>query len=209
MNTTNNIFTNVQNRSISIFAELRAMVPEHGPLSYELALGVARQQAHRLRQLLDITTPELPTVQLTGLPRVKIVYRRGFPSSGAAQWSQGRWLIFLNATDPRERQRFSISHELFHIINYWHGSQLHPGDGRVSARTQAERLADYFAGCLLMPERDVRRLARQDQASDTLAQRFQVSTRAMEVRLSQLGLSEPQPRCSTPTHLEVRREVTA
>ena len=61
---------------------------------------------------------------------------------------------------------------------------------------KAERLADLFAANLLMPKRHVKRLWGEGaRDAVTLAEHFLVSPRAMEVRLSQLGLVEPRQRC--------------
>jgi predicted transcriptional regulator len=49
-----------------------------------------------------------------------------------------------------------------------------------------EQLADYFAGCLLLPAVHVRRYLTQGYGIEDLADLFGVSTRAVEVRLSQL-----------------------
>ena len=59
-----------------------------------------------------------------------------------------------------------------------------------------ERICDYFAGCLLMPRPWVKRLYCSGvQHLPDLAQAFGVSQAAMSVRLNQIGLVEPTPRC--------------
>jgi IrrE N-terminal-like domain len=70
-------------------------------------------------------------------------------------------------------------------------------DGR-SAEELAEVVCDHFSACLLMP----RRLLRRDWSTglrkiSPLAHRYQVSKPAMDVRLHQLGLTEPY-RAATP-----------
>jgi hypothetical protein len=61
---------------------------------------------------------------------------------------------------------------------------------------QIEALADYFAACLLMPKPLIREAWTAGvQDSFELAEIFAVSPAAIEVRLRQLGLSEPRPRC--------------
>jgi Zn-dependent peptidase ImmA (M78 family) len=67
--------------------------------------------------------------------------------------------------------------------------------------TMVERICDYFAGCLLMPRPWVKRLYGDGlQQLDQLAASFGVSQAAMAVRLSQIGLTEPTPRCLPPNH---------
>lgn len=92
----------------------------------------------------------------------------------------GRWVVAINSSEPWTRQRFSLAHELFHIHD------------------KGERLADYFAGVALMPKPLVKRYVGRGERPTHLALRFGVSPRAMNVRLHQLGLTDPTPRCRRP-----------
>ena len=77
--------------------------------------------------------------------------------------------------------------------------QLIAAERHLSAEQKAERLADYFAGCVLMPKRWLKSMwATETQSVEKLAARFEVTPRAMSVRLSQLGLTEPVRRCDNP-----------
>lgn len=64
---------------------------------------------------------------------------------------EGLWTIRVNADQPRERQRFTIAHELAHL------ALRDPGIGGQAARNAAagfsshERLCDMTAAALLMP----------------------------------------------------------
>ena len=77
----------------------------------------------------------------------------------------------------------------------------------ITARQQAEQAADYFAGCALVPRRELKRAwGNRMQRLDTLADHFGVSQHAIQVRLDQTGLSreaDPEPeqrreRCARP-----------
>ncbi len=179
---------------ISLLKTLRALVPPR-PLSYREAERIAELQASRFRELLGVTQAELPEVAISDLPRLHVTREYDLPVSGLAQWSNGRWLVALNGNEPPARRRFSLAHELFHIINHTTGAQMHPDLPSQPGILKAERLADYFAGCLLMPKRHVKRLSGEGRGLELLADEFSVSPRAMQVRLSQLGLVEPVPRC--------------
>jgi hypothetical protein len=97
--------------------------------------------------------------------------------------------IVLNGAGDERRRRFTIAHEIGHFV-------LHPGrlrperDGLVNeAMRLEEREADTFAAELLMPEHLVRQaVAEQGADPALLADRFQVSARAMEIRLQRLGV---------------------
>src|SRR5579863_8884891 len=103
--------------AVSLLAALRALVPTR-PLTNREAERIAELQANRFRELLGIREPTLPDEAIASLPRIVISYEFDLPVSGLAQWADGRWLIALNGQEPEVRQRFSLAHELFHVINH-------------------------------------------------------------------------------------------
>jgi Zn-dependent peptidase ImmA (M78 family) len=179
----------------SLLAQLRAIVPQR-PLRWPEAERLAELQANRFRELLGIDTPELPDEAITELPRLVVTVEGDLPVSGSAHWSNGRWIITVNALEHPLRQRFSAAHELYHIICHLLYGWMFPDEPGLPPSVKAERLADYFAGALLMPKRHVKRLwGEGHRAAAELARCFAVSPRAMQFRLDQLGLSQPRPRC--------------
>ncbi len=199
MNTNNHTPTNPP----SVLASLRGLVPDRRT-SFTEALRVAETQAARLRFLTDTDSLEFPEDAITDLPRIR-VRRRTLPMSGMSYWNGQEWVIALNNREPEARQRFTLLHEYKHILDHGRATQLYLGTARHDSATQAEQAADYFAGCALMPKALVKRLWGQGiQRPDQLAQQFGVSERAIEVRLAQLGLTEPTPRCQ---HQPLRRQT--
>lgn len=122
------------------------------------------------------------------------------------------WVIVVNATHAKVRQRFTIAHELAHILLHKYTSPH--ADGRVIVRFRDENSsrgsnyeeieANRFAAELLMPERTIRSLAARSKidladANDDskavfemirLANRFQVSMQALSLRMANLGSFE-------------------
>jgi len=122
-----------------------------------------------------------------------------------------RWAIVVNANDPPVRQRFTIAHELGHLLIHKY-STAH-ADGRYQVRFRNEKSAtgsvreeieaNQFAAELLMPEKEVRRLAIRlqldvlDQSKDkeavkkltSAASKFQVSVQALSFRIANLGMT--------------------
>jgi Zn-dependent peptidase ImmA (M78 family) len=120
-----------------------------------------------------------------------------------SHWSGSDWIIALNVYEPRARKRFTHMHEFTHIIDHGYTSKLYAGTDRRTAAEQAEQVADYFAGCVLLPRRLLKRAwGNGVQTPTRLAGVFEVSARAADVRLAQVGLSEPRDRCRTllPAH---------
>jgi hypothetical protein len=187
------------NQHYSLLRDLRSLAPAR-PLSYSELLRIAERQAARLSAYLGRDGERLDFANLDRLPRVTFQATSGLPVSGVSHWTGSTWVIAVSASEPKVRQRFTVLHELWHVIQ-------HGREDRLSA-TQLERVADYFAGCALMPRPLLKRLwCSGIQRLDRLAFRFDVSQRAVEVRLLQIGLTEPRARC-LPT-AEVPREVAA
>lgn len=179
----------------SVLYRLRRLAP-HRPLTQAEAYRVAELQANRLLSWSGLDDAGTPSEIVSGLPFVEVAFRRDLPVSGLTNWFKPRWLILLNGTEPAVRQRFSLMHEFKHIIDHEGISYLYPPNWLQDSNRRAELAADYFAACVLMPKRLVKRAYGQGlQDVSELAATFSVSSVAMAVRLQQLRLVEPAPRC--------------
>ncbi|HXV57728.1 MAG TPA: ImmA/IrrE family metallo-endopeptidase [Gaiellaceae bacterium] len=104
--------------------------------------------------------------------------------------------IWLNATEPSPRRRFTLAHELGHwVCQVLEGrgapvmcraDEVGVGEGRA-----LEREANVFAAELLMPEALVR--ARYDGTVAGTAVHFGVSEEAMGWRVYNLGVTPARP----------------
>ena len=179
----------------SVLASLRALVPQR-PLTPSESLRIAELQANRLLQHFQIETVAVPEEIISELPRIRVEYESQLPISGSAHWNGRHWIITLSADEPCVRQRFSLAHEFKHILDHTTRQWLYRNGPLETAEQQAERVADYFAACLLMPKRVVKRLwYRGHQNIVELAERLRVSTAAARYRLDQLGIVERSGRC--------------
>lgn len=178
-----------------VLAAVRSLMP-HRALEDHEARFVAERQAQRLRALLGLADDVTDLDAIAGLPRLEVKIRPGLPVSGFSEWSRGRWLVAINEDDHWTRQRFTLAHELKHVIDNPHIDIAYPDKtGRPSAR-RAEAICDYFAACLLMPRPAVKTAWVQGQQRvDDLAAHFGVSRAAMGLRLHQLGLTSGRRRC--------------
>lgn len=118
--------------------------------------------------------------------------------AGFTQWEDGQYKIFVNKNAGLGRRRFTLAHEFGHVIN-WNGKKviyanLGHGDQAKHDR-QIEQVTDHFAACFLMPRRYVKQAWTMGiQDIEALAELFKVSTEAMRVRLTYLGLIEDTER---------------
>lgn len=182
--------------------ELRAAMPRR-VLTLSEGLQIAERQAALLRwQLGAESTPALTTETLTDLPFLQVTYRARLAKSGLATKTARGWVIVLRADEPNVRQRFSLGHEIKHTLDdellSLFPDGLYRTWGGQRGEAPAERVCDHFSACLLMPKMLLRRdWTSGMQEPARLARRYHVSKAAMEVRLRQLGLTEPVPRCGT------------
>jgi Zn-dependent peptidase ImmA (M78 family) len=183
--------------SARLLERLRGLVPRRG-LSPAEARQVAERQAAILLQDASIESPSVPDGVVADLPFVTVTHRPGFPTSGMATQTDSGWVIVLRAEEAKVRQRFSMIHELKHVLDDPFIEWLYPTKNGQSPEDRAERICDYFAACVLMPKMWVKRDFASGGIQDIarLARRYRVSQVAMAVRLSELNLLPPTPRCA-------------
>ena len=189
----------------SVLALLRSVVPRRR-LQYAEALRVAELQANRLLEVMGVGEWPVPSEVVTELPRLRVELR-DLPASGLSFWDGQAWVVYLNGAEASTRQRFTLLHEFKHIVDHGRADRLYTGNGRLNSDEQAEQVADFFAGCVLMPKRLIKRAWGEGrQRPRVLAAMFDVSPRAVEFRLAQLGLTLPRLRCSpvSDVHYKLR-----
>lgn len=186
----------------SLLGRLRALTPQRSDVTYDEAIRVAELQAIRLAELLG--GPEgLSEQAIALLPRIRIVHE-AISVSGMSHWTGTEWLITLNESDSAARQRFTLLHEYKHIVDHGYAERLYTGSSRATPAEQAEHAADYFAGCALVPKRELKAAwGGGMQRTADLAAHFGVSTIAITVRLAQTKLSTyaddaTDERCARP-----------
>lgn len=110
----------------------------------------------------------------------------------------GKYVISINEDDYETRQRFTLAHELGHFI--YHKNKMENGidDDRAYRSTDVgkyhntqigrreEIQANRFAANLLMPANLIRKLQQEELSVEDMAQRLEVSPKAMEIRLNGL-----------------------
>jgi Zn-dependent peptidase ImmA (M78 family) len=186
----------------SVLASLRRLAPQR-PLQLFEALRVAELQANRFLEISEIHETPVPSEIVSRLPRISVEYDFDMPdsASGASDWddTSKTWVLTINGRQVDTRQRFTLLHEYKHILDHGHAAlRVDPGR-RYFGLPPVEYVADYFAGCALMPKLLVKRAWGQGiQRSHDLALLFDVSQRAMEVRLAQIGLTDTAARCAPP-----------
>ena len=104
---------------------------------------------------------------------------------GGCDLVDGRWLIILNRDDAPAQARFTLAHELGHIVL----GDLSPAAPPPRDRAH-EALCDRFAAELLLPAPLLRAACRQSPGLPALVARFQAPESALRRRLAELGMAE-------------------
>ncbi len=174
----------------NVITELRDLVPLRALTPTE-AYRLAELQADRFLRRLGFSTAPVPIASIAGLPKVHVRYVAHWPASGTTKWTHATWTVVINSSEPTVRQRFSLAHEFKHILDDRFLDVIYPKHGRMGESRLQESVCDYFAGCLLVPKVWLRRAwTSGEQSPFLLARKFNVSEAAIQVRLSQLGLTE-------------------
>lgn len=195
-----------------VVKELRALVP-HRQLTLSESYTLAEKQANRALQLVGQAQPDVNLGWILELPRVEVRLSPRFKMDGLAgftTFSHGRYVVMVNKNDSHARRRFTLAHELKHLLDYTSSPVIHKGLGYGDPARQAqqvEQICNHFAACLLMPRMWLKRAwfnGIQDIVA--LAGLFNVSEEAMSKRLAFLGFLEEPER---PVRTYFRREAMA
>lgn len=177
-----------------------------------MSAASAEKQAARLLHEHSIAGPPVPVEQLAEALGADVIYEPFEGEvSGMLYRQDGHSVIGVNSTHARNRQRFTVAHEIGHL-------RLHEGKpifvdsfgGRINLRDgtsdRQEVEANAFAAELLMPKVFVQRAVNQfvghrndvslSHLVNELAKSFRVSKESMNYRLQNLGYIDPTPLAS-------------
>lgn len=183
----------------SVLRTLRSLMPTRD-LTMSEALQIAERQATKLLTLHEVAAPGVPIEIITEQPRIRISQSYDIPASGSAHWDGQDWIITINAAEYDLRQRYTICHEYKHLLDHpvRHRRLRLPTNSTLTQADAVERVADYFAACVLMPRTWIKDAFcnQHVQRIEDLATRFSVSPKAMSYRLQDLGLLVRPERCA-------------
>ena len=168
----------------------------------------AEDRATQLLVETNTVAPPVPVAAIAASQGAQLTYTEFDEAvSGMLYRESDTVLIGINASHAPTRQRFTIAHEIGHLL-------MHEGrpvvvdrlvrvnlNLRDGASTKEEVEANAFAAALLMPRdliaAEIERFVTQAQGLvphqlvDKLASTFDVSAEAMSYRLENLGILDP------------------
>lgn len=178
----------------ALFSEVEVLPANEMPAVAAGATGV--EAAAAVRRTWRV--PDGPLTDLIGLIEsagIPVIPLDSFHEKQSATSHRGRWyewMIAYNDSHPASRQRFTIAHELGHIV-LDHDASMATDD---EAAAQMERDADAFASALLMPAEDARRELRMPNFARLVAlkQRWHVSIAFLIRRALDTEMIDPRYR---------------
>lgn len=169
--------------------DLRALVPNQH-VSHIEALRITERQASALRRALGAHDDYFDVDIVGHIPRISVQHVNDLPAKGASFWGHGTWHIHVRTQESTMERRFTVLHELKHVLDHPTQHLIYDERALVSYG-ERELIADYFARCVLMPANRLRRLFATTTDRDLLAARFGVTRRTVQQRLSDIGLTRP------------------
>jgi hypothetical protein len=98
------------------------------------------------------------------------------------------WVIQLNSNDTPARKRFTLYHEIFHILAHCKATPVFKKTSSSPEGSFNELLADHFAAILLMPEKPVKEIWAEVKDINQMATIFDVPKPLVWFALKHLSL---------------------
>ena len=133
--------------------------------------------AYNYLEQAGVYEPPVPSDLITkGDDNLPIEVRRiPMTSHHGAVWQLSDcWIIQLNINDTEPRQRFTLFHEIFHIIAHCRGTPVFKNVSHCMDGSFNELLADHFAGIILMPKNMIKKAWDEVRDIDRMAEKFGV-----------------------------------
>ena len=132
-----------------------------------------RSEAERLLARYKIVEPPVDVERIAVGEGLRIVRKHLGETDGFVDDN----VLTVNADHARTRQRFTIAHELGHLILHAHGTD-----------DNSEREANQFASALLIPREMLRHAVRETRDIEILRRRFNVSREALWIAIREARL---------------------
>jgi hypothetical protein len=152
---------------------------------------LVRRLANRYWEEAGIVRPPVPTDLITqDCNHLPIEVRRvPLKANHGAVWQLNDcWLVHLNSNDTSARQRFTLYHEIFHILAHCKGTPVFKKAGHSQEGTFNELLADHFAAIILAPIEFVKKIWPEVKDISQMAAIFDVPKPILWFGLKQLRL---------------------
>ena len=146
-------------------------------------VGYCRKAARKLLERFALRNgelkPPIPVWNIAEIEGFEIHLMQNWSDKQSALVNHAEKLIGINRKHHPHRQRFSLGHEIGHIV------LQHPAESELGDEENrlCDREADEFAGELLVPYNLLKIEIEKNKDVDNLARIFNVSTQVITIRL--------------------------
>jgi hypothetical protein len=154
-------------------------------------LELVRKLAQRYTDRMGVQGLPIPTDVIKNFNFDKPVEVRLIPlkSAHGAVWRlRDGWVIHLNSKDSSARRRFTLFHELFHILAHCNATPVFKKSPAQKEGAFNELLADHFSAVMIMPEEKVRTMWPEVRDIGKMSKIFDVPEPVMYCGLQHLRL---------------------
>lgn len=157
--------------------------------SHAFTVDQLERMADVLLEQTGFSSENVDVVKLANALDFK-VFKANFIDDVAGQVikNENEKAIYINANDKPGRQRFTIAHEIAHILLHHQKDSVFTDYRNKGAYSQQEFEADNFAAALLMPKERSHQIWNICNDVDDFASIMGVSRAAASIRLMNLGL---------------------
>jgi hypothetical protein len=153
--------------------------------------NLVRRLAAKYQTEAGIDRPPVPADLITrgGDNRPIEVQELSFKAHHGAIWRLNDcWLVQLNSNDTPARKRFTLYHEIFHVLAHCKATPVFKKTSSSPEGSFNELLADHFAAILLMPEKQVKEQWAEVKDVNQMATIFDVPKPVVWFALKHLSL---------------------
>jgi hypothetical protein len=152
---------------------------------------LVKNLAYRYLEEAEINQPPVPSNLIThaygGIPiEVRQLPLKAY--RGAVWRLNNCWVIQLNSNDTTARQRFTLYHEIFHVLAHSKATPVFRKATHQREGTFNEILADDFSAACLVPEKLVKKIWPKIKDINQMATIFDVPKTIILFKLKLLGL---------------------
>jgi hypothetical protein len=152
---------------------------------------LVRRLAEHYKMEAGVTHPPVPENVITRAPDGLPIEVRRVPLKayhGAVWQVNDSWVVHLNSQDTPAKQRFTLYHEIFHILAHGKATPVFKRRFSIKEGTFNELIADHFSACLLLDEMRLKALWPKVRDLGKMAAIFEVPKPVVYLGLRAHGL---------------------
>lgn len=181
------------------YKRLRGSLRERFALQFRAAIKVPVDApldpfSLQIQDLTVMSLTDVPEIDATALVKLTERYQHTWSAMTLPlDQAESAWLIIMNPTHTRERQRATLMEEICHVLLGHHLTSISHVEGQTFRDYNDEQEADAYGlgAAILVPRRPLIGRVEQGQSAQTIGEHFGVSGKLVEYRIKLTGAWYP------------------